>query len=70
MKVFRLFCMILILSISLGFTCHGEEIQVITEHSPPGEYADATGRVTGPTAEMVRELMHRLNLSDDIEIYP
>lgn len=70
MKVYRLFCIILIILISLGFTCYGEEIQVITEHSPPGEYIDETGRVTGPTAEMVRELMRRLNLSGDIKIYP
>lgn len=70
MKIYRLLCTIWIILIALGFTCYGEEIQVITEHSPPGEYKDETGRVTGSTAEMVRELMHRLNLSGDIKSYP
>ncbi|WP_176481729.1 hypothetical protein [Pseudomonas sp. HAR-UPW-AIA-41] len=31
-----------------------EPLRVLTEHSPPGEYLAADGRVTGPTAEMVR----------------
>ncbi len=46
------------------------EVWVLTEHSPPGEYLDASGRVTGPTAEMVRELMRRVGHSGEIELLP
>lgn len=54
----------------LSLCSYGEEIRVITEHSPPGEYLDETGRVTGATAEMVRELMRRQKLTGEIRIYP
>ncbi len=55
---------------SFSLLCQSAEIRVFTEHSPPGEYEDDNGRVTGATAEMVRELMHRLKLTSDIEILP
>ncbi len=48
----------------------GEPITVVTEHSPPGEYFDENGRVTGPTAELVRELMHRAGVPGDITLLP
>ncbi len=48
----------------------GEPMKVITEHSPPGEYLDENGRVTGPTAELVRELMRRAGEPGDIAILP
>lgn len=47
-----------------------EPVRVLTEHSPPGEYLDDTGRVTGATAEMVRELMRRQGLDGDITLLP
>ena len=43
---------------------------VVTEHSPPGEYLDDTGRVTGATAELVRELMKRAGEPGDIVLLP
>lgn len=46
------------------------KLRVLTEHSPPGEYLDASGRVTGPTAEMVRELMRRAGEAAEIELHP
>ncbi len=46
------------------------KLRVLTEHSPPGEYQEASGRVTGPTAEMVRELMRRAGESAEIELHP
>ncbi|WP_108124026.1 substrate-binding periplasmic protein [Saccharospirillum mangrovi] len=45
-------------------------LQVLTEHSPPGEYLGADGRVTGATADMVRELMQRQGLEGDITLLP
>ncbi|MBL1272148.1 MAG: transporter substrate-binding domain-containing protein [Oceanospirillales bacterium] len=45
-------------------------MSVVTEHSPPGEYLDANGRVTGPTAEFVRELMKRVGEPADITMLP
>lgn len=48
----------------------GEPMKVITEHSPPGEYLDESGRVTGATAEFVRELMRRAGEPGDIIMLP
>ncbi|WP_457439607.1 substrate-binding periplasmic protein [Pseudomonas sp. TE3786] len=45
-------------------------LRVLTEHSPPGEYQEPSGRVTGPTAEMVRELMRRAGETAEIELHP
>ena len=47
-----------------------EPMTVITEHSPPGEYLDENGRVTGATAELVRELMKRTGEPGDIILLP
>ncbi|PTY37999.1 hypothetical protein BGP77_16205 [Saccharospirillum sp. MSK14-1] len=47
-----------------------EPLRVLTEHSPPGEYLDDNGRVTGATAEMVRALMQRQGLDGDISLLP
>lgn len=47
-----------------------EPVRVLTEHSPPGEYLDDTGRVTGATAELVRELMQRAGEPGDITLLP
>ncbi|WP_108096008.1 ABC transporter substrate-binding protein [Pseudomonas sp. GV071] len=46
------------------------KLRVLTEHSPPGEYQEPSGRVTGPTAEMVRELMRRAGETAEIEMHP
>lgn len=46
------------------------KLRVLTEHSPPGEYQEPSGRVTGPTAEMVRELMRRAGETAEIELHP
>lgn len=48
----------------------GEPMKVVTEHSPPGEYLDENGRVTGATAELVRELMKRAGEAGDIIMLP
>ena len=70
MNIYRLPCIIWILVMSLAVTCYGKEIEVFTEQSLPGGYSDETGYATGPTVEMVRELMRRLNLKGDIRILP
>lgn len=48
----------------------GEPITVVTEHSPPGEHLDENGRVTGATAELVRELMKRAGEPGDLTLLP
>lgn len=47
-----------------------KDFLVLTEDSPPGEYLGPSGKVTGPTAEYVRELMKRLGITKDIQLYP
>lgn len=53
-----------------GAQALSEPMTVVTEHSPPGEYLDDSGRVTGPTAELVRELMRRAGEPGDIIMLP
>lgn len=53
-----------------GVPASAEPMRVLTEHSPPGEYLDENGRVTGATAELVRELMRRVGESADIKMFP
>lgn len=58
---------------TMGLTClpiTAEPMRVVTEHSPPGEYLDENGRVTGATAELVRELMRRVGETAEIQILP
>lgn len=62
-------CTVLVISL-LGSRAFAEPVRAITEHSPPGEYLDENGRVTGATAEMVRELMQRAGDPGDIELLP
>lgn len=45
-------------------------LRLLTEHSPPGEYLDDNGVVTGVTAELVRILQKRLTEPGKIELMP
>ena len=47
-----------------------DPMTVVTENSPPGEYLDKNDRVTGATAELVRELMKRADEPGDITLLP
>ncbi len=61
------------LLLAIGLICaqvSAEPMRVVTEHSPPGEYLDENGRVTGATAELVRELMRRVGAPGDISLVP
>lgn len=46
------------------------EIEVIAEELYPAQYTDDSGRVTGVTAELVKELLRRLGLKDNIKLLP
>lgn len=46
------------------------DVRILTEDSPPGEVLGADGRVTGPTAEFVRELGRRLGVVKEMEMLP
>jgi len=43
-------------------------LTLLTEHSPPGGYADDSGQVTGKTVELIRILSERLNEDTNIEL--
>lgn len=47
-----------------------EPFRILTEHNPPAEYVDDSGRVTGVTVELVRLLQQRLKEPADIELMP
>ena len=54
----------------ISLPASAEPMRVLTEHSPPGEYLDENGRVTGATAELVRELLNRVGEQADIKLLP
>ncbi|MDX1536195.1 substrate-binding periplasmic protein [Arsukibacterium sp.] len=45
-------------------------LQLYTEHSPPGEYLDANGNVSGATVELIKLLLSRLDQPATIELLP
>lgn len=47
-----------------------DSLRILTEHNPPAEYVDDTGRVTGVTVELVRLLQQQVNEPADIELMP
>ncbi len=75
-RVRPLSCLIVVIALALPVLAQAEPqntlgvLRVLTEHSPPGEYQEPSGRVTGPTAEMVRELMRRAGERAEIELHP
>ncbi len=46
------------------------DIQVIGEEMYPAQYTDESGQVAGITAELVKELLRRLELKNEIKLYP
>ena len=42
----------------------------LTEHSPPGQYLDAQGHVTGVTAELIRHLQQQLQEQGEFRLLP
>lgn len=56
------------LSSNLSFA--QDSLRFLTEHSPPGEYLNESGRVTGVTVELIRILQQRLEEPGDIKILP
>ncbi len=47
-----------------------QPLRLLTEHSPPGEYLDDDGKVTGATVALIRLLQHRLGEPGNIELLP
>jgi len=49
--------------------CKSIKLKIYTENSPPGNYLD-NGDLTGLAVEVVREILSRLGLVDDIQVVP
>ncbi len=47
-----------------------EPLRLLTEHSPPGQFLDDNGKLTGATVELIRILQQRLQEPGDIELMP
>jgi len=45
-------------------------LRLYTEHSPPGEYLDASGNVSGATVQLIKLLLSRLDQPATIELLP
>ncbi len=48
---------------------HLTQLRIFTEDSPPGNYLH-NGELTGLSVEVIREILGRLNLPDDIQVVP
>jgi len=70
--VARVSLSVLFLLLSAGVWATGpfSSVKILTEDSPPGEVRDVTGRVTGPVAELVRELGRRMGVQQEMEMLP
>jgi polar amino acid transport system substrate-binding protein len=63
------YLLILAIVFSLLGVCQAE-LRILGEVSPPGEYLDEDGNPAGATIELVRELLHRLDVRATIHILP
>ncbi|MBV2128467.1 substrate-binding periplasmic protein [Arsukibacterium indicum] len=60
------------LNLALAVPMQAEQpvLRLYTEHSPPGEYIDASGNVAGATVELIKLLLSRLDQPATIELLP
>lgn len=66
-----LLCNVLFIKILLSFPlAAATQLKWLTEHSPPGQYLDEEGKLTGVTIALIRELQQRLNEHAGIELLP
>lgn len=66
-----LLCKALFINILLVFSVSAAtQLQWLTEYSPPGQYLDEDGKLTGVTVALIRELQQRLNEPAGIELLP
>lgn len=66
-----LLCKTLFINILLSSPVAGAtQLQWLTEHSPPGQYLDEQGKLSGVTVALIRELQQRLDEPADIQLLP
>ena len=65
----KLFTLLACLSITATMVQASENITLISEHFPPLNY-EKGGQLQGPSVDIVQEMMHRLNLDNNIIIRP
>jgi len=65
----KLCFLFIICNVLLSIPATAQELTIITEEYPPVNFRDE-GIVTGSSAEVVREILRRLNLPDNISILP
>lgn len=66
-----LLCKVLFIKILLSLPLGAEtQLQWLTEHSPPGQYLDEEGKLSGVTVALIRELQRRLNEPATMALLP
>jgi len=65
----KLCFLFIICNVLLSIPATAQELTIITEEYPPVNFRDE-GIITGSSAEVVREILRRLNLPDNISILP
>ncbi len=61
--------LVYLLSVTLVFAA-GSEFTILTENAPPTNYINEQSRLTGPSTEIVREILTRLGWKSTIHVYP
>ena len=60
----------LLLTALLGVCLDAQSLTIYTEVSPPAQYLDSEGKLTGCSYEIVREIQRRIGSADPIEVVP
>lgn len=63
-------CLVLMLTLCCQQAVAANPLRIVTENMPPYNYQDDSGKVSGPSAEVVHELLKSMNLTVKMEVYP
>lgn len=68
----RIICLGILLSVLVFQTgaATGNELVLLTENTPPTNYINSSGQLTGSSVEIVREIMRRLGTDCPIQVLP
>ncbi|WP_108649112.1 substrate-binding periplasmic protein [Dongshaea marina] len=66
----RLLTILIVLLITLNPLAHADKLTIYTENSPPGNFVNAQGDLTGLSVEIVKAIQGKLNQPGKIHLVP
>jgi len=70
MKILKSFIAFLLISLFLTAPAWAADLLINTLEEPPGSFTDTSGKLTGISVDMVREIQSRVGNTDPIRVYP